>query len=204
MTHYKAMNKNMQCKGFQFEVGKTYEMKGEPVMCERGFHCCAVLDNCLNYYSAFSRFFTVEMLGTVVTEGDKSVTNKIKIVDELSHNEINKESKMVRWEGDDVCKIIEDCVCWYKNGKIHRDNDLPAIVKSSGYREWWIEGSQHRDNDLPAIVHPNGDEEWWFNNERHRDNDLPAIVRVCGTLMWFRHGTLHRNNDYPVVMFTGR
>jgi hypothetical protein len=42
--------------------------------------------------------------------------------------------------------------CWYKNGKIHRDNDLPAIISQNGYKGWYKNGQLHRDNDLPAVM----------------------------------------------------
>lgn len=37
---YKGFDKNMQCRGFQYEVGKEYEMDGEIKCCNRGFHAC--------------------------------------------------------------------------------------------------------------------------------------------------------------------
>lgn len=35
--NYKGMDKNMQCRGFQYEVGKEYETD-KAVACECGFH----------------------------------------------------------------------------------------------------------------------------------------------------------------------
>ena len=37
MKAYKGFNKDMTCRGFQFEEGKTYEEK-EARLCEKGFH----------------------------------------------------------------------------------------------------------------------------------------------------------------------
>ncbi len=39
---------------------------------------------------------------------------------------------------------------WYKNGKFHRDNDLPACEYPNGQNELYKNGMRHRDNDKPA------------------------------------------------------
>ena len=49
-------------------------------------------------------------------------------------------------------------------------------------QEWRNEAGQlHRDNDLPAVIkyHENGEIEyqaWYLNGEAHRDNDKPAEI----------------------------
>lgn len=37
---YKAFDKNMRCRDFQYEVGREYEMDGDIKCCNRGFHAC--------------------------------------------------------------------------------------------------------------------------------------------------------------------
>ena len=50
MKYYKGFDKNMQCKGFQYEEGKTYhEEKAE--LCEQGFHACEAPIDVLKYYA---------------------------------------------------------------------------------------------------------------------------------------------------------
>ena len=50
MKGYKVFNPNWKCLGFQYEVGKSYEMDGLPTCCNRGFHFCEILANCFSYY----------------------------------------------------------------------------------------------------------------------------------------------------------
>lgn len=40
----------MSCRDFQYKEGETYEIEGEPILCERGFHACLNPLDCLNYY----------------------------------------------------------------------------------------------------------------------------------------------------------
>ena len=54
---------------------------------------------------------------------------------------------------------------WYKNGEIHRDNDLPAIEYSGGTKAWYKNGKRHRDDDLPAIERADGYKEWWVDGK---------------------------------------
>ena len=92
MKGYKVFNKDWTCRGFQYEVGKTYEMKEDPVYCEIGFHFCGKLIDCFNYYDFDSenKVAEIEALGTIDDNGNKKkyCTNKIKIVRELSWHEV--------------------------------------------------------------------------------------------------------------------
>ena len=91
MKGYKVFKSDWTCRGFYYEVGKTYEMKEDPVCCERGFHFCGKLINCFNYYDFDSenKVAEIEATGAIDDDGneEKYCTNKIKIVRELSWHE---------------------------------------------------------------------------------------------------------------------
>ena len=86
---FKAMNSNMTCRGFKFKVGKTYE-SDNLTMCSNGFHFCENALDVYNYYEKSSDTVVceVEALGEVLKEGDKSVTNKIKIIRQLTDKDL--------------------------------------------------------------------------------------------------------------------
>ena len=92
MKGYKVFNSDWTCRGYQFEVGKTFEEDVEPKCCDRGFHFCTKVSDCFNYYSFNSenKVAEVEALGVVDTESDNSkcCTNKIHIIRELSWHEV--------------------------------------------------------------------------------------------------------------------
>ena len=84
--NYKGMDKDMRCRGFQYEVGKEYETD-KAVACECGFHACEYPLDVFNYYPpAGSRFFEVEQSGELSKNDDDSkvASTKIKIGAELN------------------------------------------------------------------------------------------------------------------------
>lgn len=84
---------------------------------------------------------------------------------------------------------------WYKNGNLHRDDDLPALISLNGtYESWYKNGNLHRDNDLPAIIFSNGGKKWYKNGVLDRDNDLPSVISSNGSKYWYKSGVLVRSS----------
>ena len=90
---YKVFKPDWTCwGGFQYEVGKCYEMDERPVVCERGFHFCEELKDCYKYY----RFNSDNKVAEITAYGEidvdeeerKSCTNKIKIERKIDWNEV--------------------------------------------------------------------------------------------------------------------
>ena len=78
MEGYKVFEPNWTCKGFQYEVGKTFEEDVTPSCCNRGFHFCKELKDCFNYYP----FNPDNKVAKVIA------TNKIQIVEEISWEDV--------------------------------------------------------------------------------------------------------------------
>lgn len=93
---YKAFNKDMTCNGFQYEVGKEYNMDVKIECCRRGFHACELPADVFKYYEIYgSRFAEVELSGiTDRNEGcdSKICASHIKIVKELTLSEMVEAS----------------------------------------------------------------------------------------------------------------
>lgn len=70
---YKAMDKNMQCRGKQYDVGKTYH-EDKADCCHTGMHACENPLDVLHYYPLKDspRFFEVECGGNVDKSGEDS------------------------------------------------------------------------------------------------------------------------------------
>ena len=96
MKGYKAFDKYMQCRDYQFEIGKTYTFDGNPIPCRQGFHFCKSVADCYSYYpmNEDTRVCEVEAIGDVETDDDvKYCTNKIMIIREVeNHREASNAS----------------------------------------------------------------------------------------------------------------
>ena len=85
MKAFKGFNKDLQCRGYQFEIGKEFEEE-QATLCKKGFHACEHPLDCFNYYSpADSRYCEVDITdnGERNSDDTKICGNKIKIVAEI-------------------------------------------------------------------------------------------------------------------------
>ena len=127
ITSYKGFDKNMECRGFKYEVGKEYEMDGEIKCCNRGFHACKSPIEVWDYYDMLnSRFAEVEQSGKIDEEekSTKICSSRIKIKAELK-----------------LADIINIGVEWLKDitspSKIKED----GVLNDNGYRRKQIGSS---------------------------------------------------------------
>jgi hypothetical protein len=116
---YKAFNKDLCCRGFQYELGKTYEQEEAPICCGKGFHFCKNAADVFNYYkfdANNTRVCEVIAHGMVAEEGDKCSTNKIEVVRELT------------WE-----EFLEHCNTGKANSGLNNSGDYNTGNRNTGY-----------------------------------------------------------------------
>ena len=107
MKAFKGFNKDLTCRGFQYEEGKEFHTE-KAECCEEGFHACEYPLDCFGYYSpAQSVFHEVELSGEMDIRSDDtkvcatdikigariSIAGLVKAAIEFTMSKVNKEAK---------------------------------------------------------------------------------------------------------------
>ena len=74
---YKAFNTDLSCRGFQYEVGKSYDLTGAPRICDHGFHACENPFDVFNYYPIGARLARVLLSGAIDRKKDGIGDSKV-------------------------------------------------------------------------------------------------------------------------------
>jgi hypothetical protein len=107
---FKGFDKDLKCRGFQFEVGKTYRHDGPVRACESGFHACTEPFDVWGYYGPVDcRFAEVELSGKTAThdQDSKIAAAEITIKAELTLPQFIKRAvdrviELTKGKGDDA------------------------------------------------------------------------------------------------------
>lgn len=107
MKCYKGFDKNLQCRGFQYEIGKDYTEEKASI-CSQGFHACEFPLNIFKYYPpSTSRFCEVELdVNDQRSDDTKRVGRHIKIKEEIG-----------------IFGLIEESIDYIKNHLCLDDNN---------------------------------------------------------------------------------
>ena len=85
MKCYKGFDKNLECRGFKYKIGKSYEEEDADI-CSKGFHACEYPLGVFSYYPpAESRYCEVDLSANNQKDPNdtKRVGKKIKICAEI-------------------------------------------------------------------------------------------------------------------------
>ena len=149
MKAYKA-SYNGECKGFKFEVGKTYTHQGPVSVCKSGFHFCKKAMDTLNYYNCNKDFVLFEIEAEPIkTKDDKSVTDKIKILRKVPKKEYWKLLKIKVDKNGLISyqEYADGTKYWWLNGELHRE-DGPAFEGSNGTKSWRLNGFEYTEKEF--------------------------------------------------------
>ncbi len=125
MKAYHFLKDNM-CGGYgnepAWKIGEQREVKGELIMCERGYHASPSFYNALNYAKG-NMACIVELHGKIIKDTDKFVARKRKLVDAR-----NAEKVLREWG----CDCVERGL---KNAKVTDERSWDAIKVARLYNE---------------------------------------------------------------------
>lgn len=142
---YKIFNYDWKCRGFQYEVGKTYTYNGKLELCGAGFHFCTKLEDCFQFYDPISwnHIAEVEALGKVIYDDDlpKCVTNKIRIIKEIKLTDVYDKRAYVQSKG--------------KYGSMYLNKSY-GVHFSQGINKSWGIASSHGVSYSSGIFESNG------------------------------------------------
>lgn len=98
---YKGFDSKLRGMGMQFEVGKIFEVNGDPKTVRNGMHFCTEPFGVFDYYPrrCGNRYCIVEALGQISTDDNlntRASTNKMRIIKEISEDEMVRIQKEYR------------------------------------------------------------------------------------------------------------
>ena len=175
MKGYKATY-NMKCESLTYEVGKVYEIDSMR-MCSHGFHFCKEAIDTTNYYPPRKDFILleVEALGEVETVGDKSVTDKIKILRVVPRDEID----FIDWDENDNVIHFKNSDGYEEWEEYDENGNVIHFKNSDGYEKW----KEYDENgNMIHFKNSDGYEKW---KEYDADGNLIHAKDSRGYEMWW-------------------
>jgi len=176
MIGYKA-TENGKCKDQLYEVGQTYTLDGKMKMCEKGFHFCKDLIDVFEYYypNKDTKVFKIEALGNIETEENKSVTDKIMILEEVSLSNLIVEKYGIKKYFDDKDNYIKTEYSdgfWEKFEYDENNNLIKAEYSGDSWEKW-----EYDENN--NLIKYEDSEGYWEKYEYDSNNNLIKTESLC-------------------------
>ena len=160
MKGYKVFNPDWTCRGYQFEVGKTFTEDVTPVCCDSGFYFCTKVADCFKYcaFNPDNKVAEVEALGDIDTNEDdsKCSTNKIHIIREITWHEVL-----------DLVNIGEACTGFRNSGDYNSGNHNSGHCNSGHWNSGDYNSGNHNSGNRNSGNWNSGD----YNSGNHNSGD---------------------------------
>ncbi|EEA0231578.1 hypothetical protein DCA50_09250 [Salmonella enterica subsp. enterica serovar Muenster] len=132
---FKGFNKDLKCRDFQFEIGKTFHHDGKVEACVSGFHACECPFDVFSYYSpADSRFAETISFGITNREGDgdtKIASASITIKDELTLPQFIQRG--IEWIWSKIDKSLEQQIMCGNRSAATNTGDRSAATNTGDW-----------------------------------------------------------------------
>ncbi|MGM7813204.1 DUF7666 domain-containing protein, partial [Yersinia enterocolitica] len=137
-------DQNLQCRGYQFEIGKTFTHEGKVEACGSGFHACEAPFDVFGYYSpANSRYAVTESFGTIDREEDgdtKIASASITITEELTLPQFIQRG--IDWYWSKVDKSLEQQIMNGYQSAATNTGNRSAATNTGDWSAAEVSGSQ--------------------------------------------------------------
>ena len=195
MLGFKGFDKDWKCKGFQFEIGKTYTHDGDVSLCNSGFHFCTEPMNCFDYYSPDSSVYAQVEATDVSDKKDndsKRVCKTIKILRQITYKEMASamiDALMIATKGkNDSAKIGSSG----DYAKIGSSGDSAQIGSSGDSAKIEVEGIGTVASAIGIASTIKASKGTWIVLAEYKD-DKPVCVKT---------GQIGKNGLKPGVWYT--
>ncbi|EBE3552406.1 hypothetical protein DJ378_23580 [Salmonella enterica subsp. enterica serovar Heidelberg] len=129
---FKGFNKDLKCRDFQFEIGKTFHHDGKVEACVSGFHACECPFDVFSYYSpADSRFAETISFGITNREEDgdtKIASASITIKAELTLPQFIQRG--IEWIWSKIDKSLEQQIMCGNRSAATNTGDCSAATNT--------------------------------------------------------------------------
>ena len=202
MKGYKVFNSDWTCRGYQYEIGKTYEIAESPKCCKVGFHFCEKLVDCFNYYSfdPNNKVAEIEAIGEIHFDdtNSKCCTNKIVILKELKWSEVLDMCNTGKGNSG-KCNSGTYNSGYHNSGNYNTGNDNSGNYNTGDYNT-----GNCNNGDYNSGCHNSGD----YNSGNYNSGDYNSgnyNSGICNTnspkVRMFNHETEFDFNDKSIVRF---
>ncbi|EBE7258822.1 hypothetical protein CY739_25100 [Salmonella enterica] len=141
---FKGFNKDLKCRDFQFEIGKTFHHDGKVEACGSGFHACECPFDVFSYYPpAESRYAETISFGITDSEegGDtKIASSSITIKDELTLPQFIQRG--IEWIWSKIDKSLEQQIMTGNQSAATNTGDWSAATNTGNQSAAEVSGSQ--------------------------------------------------------------